>query len=104
MTSGEQRIEDEVERTLRAFDDDAVLDQNPFLLSRIKAVRESRRSHSSVFGVHVGLYQALMLLVVLVNLLTAVYWYESKTRSVMHEKIVSALRNDFQIDEPTDSF
>lgn len=104
-TTEDRRIEEEVDRTLRAFDDDLPLQGNPFLAGRIKAAMEGWRS-TQTWGIGAGarLKYLLLLLILVTNVITAVYFVERSGTDSMHQRLVSVLREDFQIDQSLDSF
>jgi hypothetical protein len=104
-TAKQDQIADEVEKTLQSFDHDIVLEANPFLASRIKAERESRLHECRRgFALRIGLNQAIMLFVLLVNLITVAYWYGWNSKHALQEQVVSALTSDFQVDQSQDLF
>ena len=98
-------ILDEVEKTLRSFDDDPLLDENPFLLARIRAERE-RRLRQRREGVipRINLKYAVVALVVVVNLVTVVHYFEWNSQHTLHEKLVSELKEDFHSDQSLNGF
>ena len=103
--ANEHRILEEVEKTLHSFDNDEVLEGNPFLASRIKARMDSR-AHSRNRGIplRIALKYGVMVLILLINLITAVHYFESRSALALHEKLVSDLEQDFQIDQTHNSF
>jgi hypothetical protein len=98
-------IADEVDKTLQAFDDDVVLAANPFLASRIKALRSDRlQPRTRIFSLKLGLNQALMVFILLMNLITVVYWFERNSKHDLQERLVAELKNDFQVDQSQNSY
>lgn len=100
-----EKILEEVEKTLQSFDEDIILEENPFLFTRIKTERESRassRKKGLVFGF--SLKQTLILLILLINLVTLIYNYELTRNENLREKLVLELKEDFQIDQSQSNF
>lgn len=100
----DQRIEQEVEKTLQAFDADEVLEENPFLFTRLQAERATRsrvRKERYVFGVN--LKYAAVVLLVLLNLVTAIF-YERHDQPTLQDELVSELKADFEIDQAQNNF
>ncbi len=101
----ENQILGEVEKTLLSFDNDSVLEENPFLYTRIKAEKDIRNSRSKKnFALRFGFSQALVLLILLINIVTVVYYYERNAKQNMQDKLVLELRHDFQIEQSQSSF
>jgi cytochrome c-type biogenesis protein CcmH/NrfG len=101
----EEKIREEVEKTLRAFDDERILEPNPFLYARIKAEQESRsRRSSNGIPARISLNFVVVMIVFLVNLFTALYYFEGKKEQDLQEKLVSELKEDLQIDQSQNLF
>jgi lysylphosphatidylglycerol synthetase-like protein (DUF2156 family) len=99
------RIEDEVEKTLRSFDEDTTLKENPFLLARIKLARENRLyGGTRGFAPRIHLIQILALLILLINVITMFRYFEWNKESVLQEKLILALKEDFQIVQSQEPF
>ena len=99
------RIENEVEKTLRAYDEDATLQENPFLFARIKLARENRlHGGASGFSGRIRLIQILALLILLINAITMFRYFEWNKESVLQEKLIVALKEDFQIVQSQEPF
>jgi hypothetical protein len=93
-------ISEEVEKTLDAFDQDPILPVNPFLITRIQVEQERRiQGRKQKFALRPHLKFAVIILVVLVNLITAVYFYERNAKTTLQEQLVTDLREDLQIDQ-----
>ena len=98
--SREHQIAEEVEQTLRAFDQDELLEENPFLISRLKAGMNSRSpGRHEGFPVRFNPKYAFMVLILLINLITVVYYIDRNTTHRLQEELVSDLQEDFQIDQ-----
>jgi hypothetical protein len=104
-TDKDCRVADEVDKTMQAFDDDAPIASNPFLASRIRFLHSSRsRDKGRVLLIRLSLNQVLMIVVLLMNLITAAYWIDRHTEQKLQERLVSELKNDFQIDQSQNSY
>jgi hypothetical protein len=100
-----QRALEEVEKTLQSFDDDPVLEVNPFLTTRIQAEMNRRRqTRPAGFRLHVSLSQALVLCVLLINIITVVHYLSWSKNQMLHDRLVSALKEDAQIVQSQDPF
>ncbi len=96
----EKDILDEVEKTLKAFDKDIVLKENPFLFTRIEArINSIRNKRRSAFRHHPVLSRVILILIIAINLLTLVYFYGRGKDSNLQDKMYMELIADFQIDE-----
>jgi|WetSurMetagenome_2_1015567.scaffolds.fasta_scaffold03284_8 hypothetical protein len=101
----ERHIAGEVEKTLRAFDNDVALGENPFLASRIQAEMNSRViSRTEGFRLRFNLRYAIVLLVLLINLITIVHFVDWSSTNNLHEKLVTELEDDFDIDQNQSAF
>jgi hypothetical protein len=100
-----KQILDEVEKTLQSFDNDIILEANPFLLTRIKTEREnSLNKRKKGFGLRISLSQVLMILILLINIITLVYNYNRDTKQNLEKSLVLELKEDFQIDQTEYNF
>lgn len=94
----DQRIRNEVDKTLHVFESDDVLKGNPFLANRILAENEARaRKAKYIFPLRMNLRYIVMLLLLLMNLVTIV-WFVRSSQDTMREKLISGLKDDFQIE------
>jgi hypothetical protein len=99
------QILNEVEKTLHTFDRDPILDTNPFLLTRIKVEMERRlQKRSARFARRINVKYVVIVVIVLINLVTVVHYFDSHSKYNLQEKLVSELKEDFQIDQPQNSF
>jgi hypothetical protein len=100
-----KNVASEVEKTLLSFDDDIVLEENPFLVTRLKAAREihSPKRKKEII-VRMDLSHVLALILLLINLITMVYNYKWDTKQNVQEQLVVQLKADFQIDQAADIF
>lgn len=99
------RILDEVEKTLHTFDHDPTLEPNPFLFTRIQAEKERRvLTRGAGFARRINLKYVVMAVIVLMNLITAAHYLEWNSRYNLHERLVSELKEDFQMAQSQNSF
>jgi hypothetical protein len=99
-----ERIQEEVEKTLNSLDADGVLDENPYLITRILGERESRLLSAQLrLASGTGLRYAAIALLLLMNLMTALFFARS-TKSDADDRLVTALKEDLQIDQSQDNF
>ena len=95
-------VSEEVEKTLQAFDNEVILEANPFLLTSIQAKRQSRGNQG--FALKINLKSIALALLVIMNLATAVYYYEWNTKKNLHERLVSNLKEELKIDQSHNIF
>jgi hypothetical protein len=97
------QISDEVEKTLQAYDGDIILEDNPFLLTRIQAGREYRSSRRKISSApRISLSQILMLFIILINLVTFTYNFQVKAHQNLQENLVTELETDLHVDQSLD--
>jgi hypothetical protein len=95
----ESKILYEVEKTLQTYDNDILLEANPFLFTRIQALQVSRKqSRDRSLILNLNLKSLAVALLVLVNFVTAVYYYEWNIKKNFHERLVADLKEDLKID------
>jgi hypothetical protein len=101
----EQRIAEEVDKTLRAFDHDDLLEENPFLVTRLKARVSSRstKRHEGYF-VRFNPKYVVVAFILVINLVTVVHYLDWNNTQHLHEKLVSQLQEDLQIDQSQNAF
>jgi len=104
MANKKQLLE-EVDKTLRSFDDDVILEANPFLFTRIQIERDRRRQKQPTGGrLHLSLSQVLIFCLLLINVITVVHYLDWNKDQNLHDKLVLALKEDFQIVQSQDPF
>ncbi len=90
------RIRDEVEKTLQAFDHETPLKPNPFLFTRIQAGRAMRTpGHAKAAFWHVRLRHVVIVGVVLINLITVLHFADWNTETRNHRALISELETEF---------
>ena len=103
--ANKQRALEEVDNTLQSFDNDVILEANPFLFTRIQAERDRRRQKQPTAGrLHLSLSQVLVFCLLLINLITVVHYLDWNKDQNLHDKLVLALKEDFQIVQSQDPF
>ena len=96
----ENEILAEVEKTLQAFDNDPVLEENPFLFTRIQAAKTSLlQKRDQRFALKIRFKLIVIVAVALLNLFTAVYYFKGNTKKDLKEQLVSDLKEDMLIDQ-----
>jgi hypothetical protein len=97
-----ERIEEEVEKTLRCLDEIEEIEPSPFFSARLQAgIRELEEEKVSfltrLFGVR-GLRPALLGLMVVLNLVSAVLiWQRTHGRSTDRSQYLSALVEEYSL-------
>jgi hypothetical protein len=94
----EKRIQEEIEKTLRAFDDELLPGINPFLMTRIEAQLASPDRSAPAPGMLWRRYlrPVALAIIVLLNILTAAHVMTA--RKVIEEKadLVTSLRSVYE--------
>jgi hypothetical protein len=100
----DQRILEEVDKTLESIGNDGILETNPFLLTRIQAEREARvRKHRFRLALRMNLGYIAIFVILLMNLITVVYYTQYPSDDV-REQLISDLREDLEIDQSPYNF
>ncbi len=99
----EQHIAEEVEKTLRAFDNDPILADNPFLWTRGTAERHRLYALKKGVPARYGMSMA-MLLMLMINLFTLAYYYSWSEKEHMNARLVSALKAEYQVEQTENTF
>ena len=97
MTRKEQILQ-EVEKTLLSYEQDPVFEANPFLMTRIKAGIDDKPVKKRKL-LEVSTPRAVIIFLLLINLLTVVFYYRNSQKYELREKLVRELRNDYQLDQ-----
>lgn len=98
-----ERILDETERTLDAWDAEAPLPPDPYLAKRVLALQHDRTaSRWHAWRPFLQLRFAAILTLMVLNMITILY-LELASRTDPSEDLVSVLREDFQIESSQDT-
>ena len=105
MTQEHKKIEEEVEKTLHAFDKDVIPEANPYLFTRIQTVRAggSGKSKKS-FSFRMGLNHVILLAIIVLNAVTIVFYFQKDAKQDVRQKLVMELKSDFQLDQSQSNF
>ncbi len=104
MTTKKQ-IDDEVENIINSFDNDDELTPNPFLAEKVLHQFRNQKSSADYFSViYSKLNYAAIVILLLINIATVVFYIASANKTSVHNKLVSALSVEYQIDSTDDSF
>lgn len=99
------KIMEEVEKTLRSYDEDTVLGENPFLFTRINAAMENQAGAYKTAHSHKPAFSRLIIImIILVNLLTLAYNYDRSSKEKQRSRLIMELKTDFQIDQSDNNF
>ncbi|MGE5499733.1 MAG: hypothetical protein ACM3Q2_16800 [Syntrophothermus sp.] len=99
------KIMEEVEKTLRSYDEDAVLGENPFLITRINAAMEKQAGADKPVHSHKPAFSRLIIImIILVNLITLAYNYDRSSKEKQRSRLIMELKTDFQIDQSDNNF
>lgn len=100
-----KQLYEEVEKILEAYDEDIILEANPFLLTRVKTVREQRSAaRGSKTSFRLNFSRAFVLMLLIINVITIVYYLENNSKHNLQKKLVMQLKTDFQIDQTQNNF
>ena len=101
----QEEITAAVEETLRSFDSDTPLAENPHLATRILAERRERLRQRHGWGTPALVRRyALLGIIVVINLVTLVHYEVSHGTRSLHEKLVADLKAEFQMNQSRESF
>ncbi len=95
-TEKDKQILEQVQKTMRAYDDLPRLDPNPFLFTRIQAA--IRKEHTvpvpRLFGT-LRFRSAVIAVLIIINIVTAILVLTSRTESSLQEQVVAALSEEY---------
>ena len=96
MKENEKQILEEVDKTLKAFDNLPELEANPFLYTRLQAKLSSKNISTEKYSLSYYKLKALALSIMLIiNIFTAVYLFEDDKRDYSKEQLMYSLRMDY---------
>lgn len=96
----EDRIRDEVEKTLSVLDRIKNIDGNPFMYTRIKAELESRIEirRKPVFGFGLKVLPVILFIVLFsANIVSVVYYLHSKSSTANRENYISSFAKEYNL-------
>ncbi len=100
MKGRDQKIKEEIGKTLEAFDNMEKIEANPFLLTKIKAGIESpetaKQTVSSLFKKRL-LQPALLLLLIILNTITLTFYLQSGNDSSVRAAYVSSFAEQYSL-------
>jgi hypothetical protein len=100
-----KQILEEVEKTLQSYDEDIMLEVNPFLLTRINARKDQRsKKQKKILGLKINMNQIIMILILLLNLITCFYNYDLTSKHNLQKKLVDELKTELQIDQSENNY
>ena len=95
----EEKINNEIEKTLKQFENSEVLDPNPYLYTRIQQTIIDRKKPKNYFGTF--LKPALFSILFVFNIIT-MFWYMNSTEDYLvddsNQCLVEILSSDFNLD------
>ena len=77
----EEKIREEVEKTLNAFDNISKLDENPYLFTKLQAEIESSKTDTKAKTAGIILRPAFLILFLMLNLFTVFYAFNQSNES-----------------------
>jgi len=95
MTEKEKYIANEVNKTLKALDDQPNLKPNLFLFTRIQA----NISSELVSKKRISLRPIALCLIIILNIITAIYFFNSGSRDYTKSQIISSLSKDYNTEQ-----
>lgn len=95
----EDKINEEVEKTLNALDEQEYLDGNPYLFTRLQAEIESPKLEARGFLFGKVLRPAILLIIVIFNILTGVYLIDSanQTSTSVEQQYFSKISSEYSL-------
>ncbi len=101
----EKQILDKVEKTLHSIDNLKNLESNPFLFTRIKTGLDNPTvNRKTSFTLSLGLKPIVLMIILLINIITAAYFFGSNTNQTTSTSLVSVLQEDYQINQTSNEF
>lgn len=98
--SKDDRIRDEIKKTLGVFDQVKNIDGNPFMFTRIKAEIEagSGRKQKSVFAAGIKIVPVLLLLVLFsFNIVSIIHYFGSSSTASERESYISSFAKEYNL-------
>lgn len=96
----EKYFDEEITKTLSAYDDDLELQENPFLLTRIQELRKQRRNNSTAKRkVVLRTNLVLAVLVMLINAATLFFYFNAGKSTKAEQRLINYLKEEFQVEQ-----
>lgn len=93
-------IEDEIEKTISAYDQDAILEGNPFLLTRIQEhMKQGKYAGARLDKAVLRTNIVLIIFLLLINAATLFYYFNSSKQTDISRQLLNNLREEFQIEQ-----
>ncbi len=95
-----KRIEEEIEKTLAAYDNDVILEGNPFLMTRINEIR-NKKSNIAAHKLSIKLLAnlAVYFFLLLLNIATLVIYLKTDHQKHIRKQLLDDLKQEFQIEQ-----
>jgi hypothetical protein len=95
----EEKIREEVEKTLSAFDKIESIDENPFLFTRIQSEIENLKFNKKGLSLRGNIIQPVILfLILIINIFTAVFFLSAKNETAStNQTYLSAISSEYSI-------
>lgn len=90
-------IEEEIEKTLSAYDKDPILEGNPYLLTRIQEKRKNVSTGRERIVLRANL--VLIILVLLINAATLFFYLNKGNQKDAQQQLLNNLKEEFQIEQ-----
>lgn len=90
-------IDEEIEKTLSAYDKDPVLEGNPYLLTRIQEKRKNTGAGRERVVLRTNL--VLIIMVLLINAATLFFYLNKGNQNDVSRQLLNNLKEEFQIEQ-----
>jgi hypothetical protein len=99
------RIAEEVEKTLQAYDNDPLLQPSPYLLTRIKAgMKKGRRNNAEAQEGRIRPALVMILFIILLNIITLSYSLQMNAHETLQQALIQQLETEMQFDRSVSIF
>ena len=96
LVEKDKQILEEVDKTLKAFDDLPKLEVNPFLFTRLQAKLKSEAvSKEKPILEKLKLKSIALAVIVILNIVTLVYYFENNKKEYTKDQLIYSLRQDY---------
>ena len=90
-----EKIEQEISKTLDQFEKAEELPPNPYFYTRVRQRLEDRQRQHGVF--HTVMKPALLTVLVVFNLVTAVWFFSESEQTDSRQQLIKVLANDLKM-------